>query len=111
MAPHAYRSLEPGAQIVVSDEPREDLEALARWESIPIPEEQETTIPDGDPTDKWSVAELKAYAAREGIELAGAKNKPEYLKAIADRPKTPAGANDAGEGADTPPAGTTPAAQ
>lgn len=31
----AYESLEDG-QVVVSDEPREDLEELARWESIPV---------------------------------------------------------------------------
>ncbi|SDT22575.1 hypothetical protein [Microterricola viridarii] len=36
MAPHAYQSLEPGAQIVISEDPREDLEALARWETIPV---------------------------------------------------------------------------
>jgi len=40
---HAYRSLEPGAQIVITDEPREDLEAMARWETID-PAEAKTLI-------------------------------------------------------------------
>lgn len=88
MAPHAYQSLEPGEQVVISDEPREDLEELARWVSIPVPEapepEKPVEIPDGEPTEKWSVAELKAYAAREEIDLGSAKNKPEYFKVIGD---------------------------
>ena len=37
---HAYRSLEPGAQIVITDEPRPDLEGMARWESIDAGEAQ-----------------------------------------------------------------------
>ena len=85
---HAYRSLEPGEQIIISDEPREDLEELARWVTIDVPEETEpekpTEIPDGEPADKWAVSELKAYAIREEIDLGDAKNKGEYLKAIAD---------------------------
>jgi DeoR/GlpR family transcriptional regulator of sugar metabolism len=34
----AYRSLEEGEQIIISDEVREDLEELARWETITVPE-------------------------------------------------------------------------
>ncbi|MDY7542609.1 MULTISPECIES: hypothetical protein [unclassified Cryobacterium] len=81
----AYQSLEPGEQIIISDEPREDLEALARWVSIPVPEptaETPTVIPDGEPTEKWAVGELKAFAAREEIDLGAAKNKGEYFAAI-----------------------------
>lgn len=36
---HAYQSAEDG-QIVISDEPRPDLEALARWQEIDIDEAQ-----------------------------------------------------------------------
>lgn len=82
---HAYKSLEDG-QIVVSDEPREDLEVLARWESIPVPEkadEPETVeIPEGEPKPAWKVDQLKAYAEREGIDLEGAKGKDEILAAV-----------------------------
>jgi hypothetical protein len=43
----------------------------------------ETVIPDGLPDQGWKVGEIKAYAVREGIELGDAKNKGEYLAAIA----------------------------
>jgi hypothetical protein len=40
------------------------------------------SIPEGDPTDKWTVAQLNGYAARESIDLGDAKTKPELLAAV-----------------------------
>lgn len=59
MAP-AYENQTTG-QVIVSDDPRPDLEALARWKQIPVPEESPVP-PAGTPlTD----AELAEAAARE----------------------------------------------
>ncbi|MDJ0337462.1 hypothetical protein [Cryobacterium sp. PH31-O1] len=77
MAPHAYKSLEPGAQIIVSDEPREDLEALARWESIPVEEAEAAAelVADG-------LAEAEAHeAAKAALELA-ASNVPAVVAPV-----------------------------
>lgn len=62
----AYQSLEPGAQIIVSDERREDLEELARWVSIDVPEEKKLTAAE----KKAAKAEAEAAAAAE-LEAAG----------------------------------------
>jgi hypothetical protein len=40
-------------------------------------------IPDGDPSDSWTNAQLDKLAERDGIDLAGAKNKGDRLTAIA----------------------------
>ncbi len=45
---HAYQNVSSG-QIVVSDEPRPDLEALARWEEIPVPEAAPAAPPASTP--------------------------------------------------------------
>ena len=55
---HAYQSLEPGEQIIISDEPRPDLEELARWETIDVPEEE-----PADVAPKLTAAEKKAAKA------------------------------------------------
>jgi hypothetical protein len=58
---HAYRSIQSGAQIIISDEPRPDLEALARWVSIPVPE----TAPKLTAAEKKTAkAEAEAEATR-----------------------------------------------
>lgn len=41
------------------------------------------TIPDGDPTDEWKVAEIDAYVERESIDVGGATKKDDKLAAIA----------------------------
>lgn len=37
---------------------------------------------EGEPSDSWTVAQLKDYAAREEISLAGAEKKADILAAI-----------------------------
>lgn len=43
-------------------------------------------IPEGDPTDKWTVKQLKAFAESKGIELGDAKNKSEILVLVTAPP-------------------------
>ncbi|MFB3980332.1 hypothetical protein [Microbacterium proteolyticum] len=42
----------------------------------------EVFVPEGNPTDAWTNAQLDAYAGREGIDVSGAKNKAARLTAI-----------------------------
>ena len=66
---YAYRSLEDG-QIVVSDEPRTDLETLTRWERITDDEAQAALAEAAlDATDP-AVAELAAYIEERGLTAA-----------------------------------------
>ncbi|MGI6878831.1 hypothetical protein [Microbacterium sp. gxy059] len=48
---HAYQNATSG-QVVVSDEPRSDLEALARWKGVPVPADPADPVgsPENDPT-------------------------------------------------------------
>lgn len=68
MAPHAYQSLEPGAQIVISDEPREDLEELARWETIPVDEAEKILKHREKPTTPK--APVKTAAEKKADKIA-----------------------------------------
>ena len=77
---HAYRSLEPGAQIVITDEPREDLEAMSRWETVDADEAQaaldaatqdEPADVPGGPTDEETAA-ADALAAEEAAAASAA---------------------------------------
>lgn len=49
--------------------------------------EKTVDIPEGDPTDKWKVDELKAYASRESIDLGDATTKADILKVV-EKPAT-----------------------
>lgn len=40
-------------------------------------------IPDGDPSDSWTNAQLDKLAERDGVDFAGVKNKGDRLEAIA----------------------------
>lgn len=42
----------------------------------------EVEIPDGEPTDKWTAPQLKAYAAAKTVDLGGAKNKDDILAVL-----------------------------
>lgn len=77
MATHAYQSLEPGGQIVTSDGPREDLEALARWVSIPVPEKApKLSAAEKKAADTVAAAEAQAKADAEAAAAAGAEGTP-----------------------------------
>lgn len=39
-------------------------------------------VPDGEPSESWTVAQLEAYAAANGVDLAGASRKADILAAI-----------------------------
>lgn len=53
-------------------------------------------LPDGEPTDKWTGAQLKQYAADHDIDLGGATRKADILAAIT------AGASTDGEDDEDP---------
>lgn len=40
-------------------------------------------IPEGDPSDSWTNAQLDKLAERDGVDFAGVKNKGDRLEAIA----------------------------
>lgn len=40
-------------------------------------------VPEGDPSDAWTVAQLKAYAAANGVGVGEATKKADILAAIA----------------------------
>ncbi len=54
-----------------------------------VPEEQEPDplYPEGDPTEKWTVDQLKAYAADHDIDLTGVSGKDNVVAAVV--PKAP----------------------
>jgi hypothetical protein len=82
---------------IISQEEAARRQAEALEAGAPKPEgdggtpEAETEIPDGEPTDKWSAAAVKAFANRERIDLGDAKNKGEYLEVIEKAGIAPAG--------------------
>ncbi|KAB1647476.1 hypothetical protein F8O06_02750 [Pseudoclavibacter sp. CFCC 14310] len=45
-------------------------------------EAEEPALPEGDPSDKWTVGQLTAYAAAHGVDLGDAKKKDELLAAL-----------------------------
>jgi len=42
----------------------------------------QSPIPNGDPSDKWSVEQLKAYAAKHHVALQDARSKAEILEKL-----------------------------
>ncbi|MEV7472236.1 hypothetical protein AB0N33_00800 [Pseudarthrobacter oxydans] len=40
-------------------------------------------IPEGDPSDSWTVKQMVAYAELHEIDLGGAKSKPDVLAKVA----------------------------
>lgn len=40
-------------------------------------------IPEGDPSEDWTVAQLRAWAEANGVDLDGANRKADILDAIA----------------------------
>lgn len=84
MAPHIYTN-HTSEQVVVSDEPLAHLEGVARWEHTEGDAPKQTKpveIPQGNPEEKWTVDQLRAYADRGNIDLGDAKVKAEILGVI-----------------------------
>ncbi len=46
--------------------------------------DEPVVIPEGDPSDDWTVKQIDAYAEREGIDLGEASKKGEKLAVIED---------------------------
>lgn len=44
----------------------------------------EVEIPEGDPSEEWSHAQLDAYAAAKDVDLGSGKNKAEKVAALAE---------------------------
>jgi hypothetical protein len=45
-------------------------------------EPEPVALPEGEPSESWTVVQLKEYAAREEISLAGADKKADILAAV-----------------------------
>lgn len=45
-------------------------------------EPEVVSLPEGEPSESWTVVQLKEYAAREEISLAGADKKADILAAV-----------------------------
>ncbi len=45
-------------------------------------EQPEIELPQGDPDESWSVPQLKALAAEEGLDIKGLRTKPQILAAF-----------------------------
>ncbi len=63
LLPHGVGKSKGGASASTADEPVE--------------------IPDGEPSDDWTVKQIDAYASREGFDLGDASNKGDKLAAVA----------------------------
>ena len=49
---------------------------------IEMPEPETPPFPEGEPTEKWTADELKAYAAAKDIDLGDAKKKADIVAAL-----------------------------
>ena len=82
---YAYRKVASG-QTVTSNEPRPDLDALARWETIDpdtATANKAGTDSDGRPDlEALTVDTLRAYATERSIDLHGATLKADIIVAI-----------------------------
>lgn len=68
-----------------------DTAALAYFERhgytlVPKEQEPDQLYPEGDPIEKWTVDQLKAYAADHDIDLTGVSGKDNVVAAVV--PKT-----------------------
>lgn len=98
---HAYQSAEDG-QIVISDEPRPDLEGLARWQQIDVDEAQvildareaEPTATEGDEAMQRLIDYLTEHDLTPDdaiAKLAATDSAPSADAAQAPAPEAPAG--------------------
>jgi hypothetical protein len=71
-----------GDVVEVSDkESVKRLRGLDNWSEVK--DSQSVEIPEGSPAEEWTVAQLKAYAERENIDLGDVSKKADVLDAIA----------------------------
>lgn len=66
-------------------------------DGTPAPTSDPTEIPEGDPTDKWTVPQLKAYAEKHGIDLKGATKRAEVAAKVIPPAAPATGAEDGAE--------------
>lgn len=78
------RYLYQGAPIPegVDAERIEHLVSLGMITEVTVSSEAPLELPDGDPTDKWTGDQLKAYAAAHEIDLGDAAKKADVFAAI-----------------------------
>ena len=53
---------------------------------LPDPDSAAPALPDGDPSEAWTVAQLRQYAAEHGVDLTGASVKVDILAKLAPAP-------------------------
>lgn len=51
--------------------------------AVEADESEEINLPEGDPSEEWSGKQLDKFAADRGIDLGGARTKPDKVAAIA----------------------------
>jgi hypothetical protein len=72
------------------------------------PVEKASVLPDGAPTDKWTKAELKAYAVAHDIDLGDAKKNEEILAKLTPAEVTDSDGKPIASGLDGAPVLTDP---
>lgn len=73
-----------GGQPVPGNIPEKEIKRLLDGEFIQSDTaEDENSFPDGDPSDEWTVKQLRAYAQEQGIDLGKATAKPDIIAALA----------------------------
>ena len=61
---------------------KDDLARLVEASLIAEIVAEESEVPEGDPSDAWTVKQMKAYADAKGIDLGDAKSKGEVLAKV-----------------------------
>lgn len=62
--------------------------------------ETETGVPEGAPAESWTVPQLTAWAKAKGVDLGGAKTKPEIVAVVVPTPADPPPADPKDDGKD-----------
>lgn len=72
-------------QPVPSNVPDKEIKRLLEGEFIESDgvEDEADSLPDGDPSDEWTVKQLRAYAKAFDVDLGKATSKPDILAALA----------------------------
>lgn len=81
-----FTGISAGVQFTDGVGETDDVAALAYFRTAGyevVEAKAKVDIPDGEPSDSWTVAQLKAYAAEHDVDLGDAKNKPDILAVLA----------------------------